>query len=284
MSAFKYLGAVLFSLIFSGFLVAFAQAQTSCSVYNWTPSCSTGLLNVFVQVQNNIPGVVHYSHEFQIAVYGQSPSPGGFMGSQNGTQVLLGPGSYSVSVSSNPFGYIASMNSACSGAIAAGQTQTCVVTLTASNFLPFPNPVYPPLTCAPQYQNAALGQAVNFYASGGTGSYNWSTAERSFTNVGPKLSTGFTRSGAQTVTVQSGNQTATCTVAVSGNYIPSPFYPSATYPALYYTPAPVPAPRLPNTGMEPVSTAGVAFSVVLITGAGYLLRRHVAEAFALALR
>ncbi|KKW35555.1 hypothetical protein A2852_02795 [Candidatus Adlerbacteria bacterium RIFCSPHIGHO2_01_FULL_54_23] len=275
MSAFKYLGVAVFTLILSAFLVAPAQAQSSCNVYNWNPSCPSGLLNVFVQVENNAPGVFHYPHEFQISVQGQSPNPSSFMGSQNGTPVQLLPGAYSVSVSNNPFGYIMTSSNACSGAILAGQTQTCVVTFTATTSYPYPTPAYPPLICAPQFQSAALGQAVNFYASGGTGSYNWSMSDRSFTNIGPKLSTGFTRSGVQNVTVTSGIQSAICTINIAGGYVPNPFYPPAP-PALYASPAP----RLPNTGVEPMSAAGIAFAALLLGGTAFALRRHVREALA----
>lgn len=277
MSYSKYFGLFLLSFAMAA-IPSFAGAQNYCNTYNWTPSCNTGLISVFVQVQNNAPGVFRYPHEFQISVQGQSPNPSSFMGSQNGTPVQLLPGAYSVSVSNNPFGYIATYNSFCSGAIAAGQTQTCVVTLTATTSAPYPVPAYPPLICAPQYQSAALLQAVNFYASGGTGSYNWSTPDRSFTNIGPKLSTGFTRSGVQSVTVTSGSQSAVCTINIAGNYAPSPFYPPA--PTLYVTPAP----RLPNTGVEPIGAAGAALAVALLAGAAFALRRHVAEAFAAAIR
>lgn len=86
-----------------------------------------------------------------------------------------------------------------------GQTRTCTVNINA-----------PTLTCSPPNQTVNTGQTAFFNASGGTGSYTWSTSGAS-TNSGSgvSFSTSWSTTGSKTVTVNSPGATpATCNVNV----------------------------------------------------------------------
>jgi hypothetical protein len=67
--------------------------------------------------------------DFTILVTGDvKSSPNPFPGSATGTEVTLGPGSYSVSEPTFPFPGISAMfSSDCSGTISAGETKNCLV-------------------------------------------------------------------------------------------------------------------------------------------------------------
>jgi uncharacterized repeat protein (TIGR01451 family) len=72
-----------------------------------------------------------------------------------------------------------------------------------------------PLTCSPANQNANVDETVNFSATGGTGSYSWSSPGSPSTGAGANFSSSFSTPGTKSVTVTSGTQTATCSVSVS---------------------------------------------------------------------
>lgn len=277
------------------FVPAVVAAQTS----------ATGLLTVYVQVVNQ-SGFTYSPNNFTVAVSGQSPSPSSFQGSQQGTLVSLNPGTYSVAVT-NQLGYAPAYSVGCNNTIAAGQTQTCVITLSGSNAFtqnptPYPYPynyTQPAFTCRSETPVVALGQTARFTAIGGVGgTYNWTTASQNFPNVGPVFTTTFQSSGTQTVTVTNAAQTAACLITVTTSYSPiattppAPSYPGSVYPG-YQTPGygyPQPSltyaayPRLPNTGFAPSSGAEMAFALVLIMGAGIAVFPHARKAFAVAVR
>ena len=274
-------------LAFAGLVPAFALAQTS----------TTGLLTVYVQVLNQT-GVTYQTYtpaNFAVVVSGQSPSLTNFPGSQSGTAVSLSPGSYNVTVSSAVTGYAPSYSVGCNSTIVAGQSQTCVVTMTASyNYYqypspyPYPNPYTQPLTCRTLTPTVGLGQQASFEAVGGAGgTYNWATAYQNYPNIGRVLTTSFQASGSQVVTVTNAAQTATCTVNVTNVYTPvpitypaSPVYPSypgysSSYPSVYQNYYP----QLPRTGFGPKdSTMGAAFAVVLLIAAGLAVTPYVRKA------
>ena len=84
--------------------------------------------------------------------------------------------------------------------------------------------VIPPttLTCSPVNQTANVNQAVSFSATGGTGTYSWTTSPYGspFQGSGSNFSTSYGTSGSKTVTVTSGNQTANCYVNVNEVVVP----------------------------------------------------------------
>lgn len=91
------------------------------------------------------------------------------------------------------------------------------------------------LTCFPAAQNVILGQTASVSASGGNGSYTWSSPDLSISNPnGSGFSASYASRGVKTLTVTSAGLVTTCAINVLANN---------TLPA----PAPVP-PSLPNTG------------------------------------
>lgn len=292
----KLIGFALFAAAVVAPSVALAQTT------------STGLLNVYVQVLNQ-SGYSYSPANFTVTVSGNNPSPATFNGSNQGTKVSLNPGAYSVSISngqnfySNP-----SYSVGCNASIAAGDTQTCVITLSAGNYwgypnvAPYPYPSYqqPGLSCVTNTPVVSLGQTATFTAQGGVGgTYNWTTPYQNYPNVGRVLTTTFPASGTQTVTVTNAAQTATCTITVNNSYYPQPQVPTAptytnpsyVYPyggTAYGTPAPQlytqPQPRFPNTGFEPITSAQMAFAVVFLMGAAIAAYPYARKAFAVAVR
>lgn len=272
-------GAV--ALIGAAFVPSIAGAQTT-----------NGILTVYVQVSNQY-NTSYSPSNFTVNVNGQNPSPSNFQGSLSGTVVSLGAGSYNVNVAAQN-GFTASYSSGCDNTIAAGGTQTCVVTMTWNNsYNPYPNYPYPGypypqqqnLTCTPAYQTVPAGRSATFTAQGGIGgTYNWFTNGRTYANVGPTFSTVIENTGSQLVTVTNGAQTATCSVTVSSSgYYPNyPTYTTPSYVTPTYTYSYVP--RLPNTGIEPTSAAGFAFAIVLLLGAGFAAMPYVRKAFAATVR
>ena len=92
------------------------------------------------------------------------------------------------------------------------------------------------LACSVSAQTVAAGTAVTLTASGGTGSYVWSSPGLVITNPnGQRFTVTFNAAGTYPVTVTSGSQTATCNVVVTAAEAPDP----GTAPV---------APGLPNTG------------------------------------
>src|SRR3989338_5112521 len=286
--------ALIYAAVVLGvFIPVFAFAQTS----------TTGLLNVYVQVINQTnssygPG------NFTVAVSGQNPNPVNFQGSLHGTLVTINPGAYSVTLTNNS-GFTANYSVGCDSTIAAGGTQTCVITVNpgAYNYNPS-SYIYPytyqtpPLTCRTDTPTVAVGQQARFTAVGGMGgTYNWRTPSNNFPNSGPVLTTALEGSGVQSVTVTNASQTATCNVTVSSSYYPQPVstvyptyqqtYPNYnTYPVYQAQPTytAYAYPRLPNTGLQPVQSAQIAFALVLLLGAAIAAYPYARKSFAIAVR
>ena len=90
------------------------------------------------------------------------------------------------------------------------------------------------LSCAPSVQSVMLGQSASFTASGGNGSYVWSSPDLTISNpTGSGFTANYASIGVKTMTVSSAGASATCTVDV---------LPVGTVPATPSTPG------LPNTG------------------------------------
>jgi hypothetical protein len=214
--------------------------------------------------------------------------------------VTFVPGSYTVTATGP--GYFTYSND-CSGFTPlSGAIRTCVITYSTTP-PPSANPCTAPywgngtctpptvpyqgplgqstLTCSPSYQNVPTGQPATFKAEGGTpGIYNWTTPDRTFLNTSGTLSTIFQTTGTQTVIVSNGNQTATCTVNIGGTAAGVAISYPGTTPSV--TASYVPA-FLPNTGFGPQDSAALAFALVLLLGAGFLVAPYVRKAFTVAL-
>ena len=207
------------------------------------------------------------------------------------------PGNYAV-VASVPNYYLA-YSQDCAGTTAVGAgTRSCTITLTntppatnpcttwygsaynCTTPAPYAGPWYPSqLSCSPAYQTVQAGQPVTFAASGSGGGYNWTTADRTFLNVGPTLSTILQTIGMQTVIVQNGVQTATCTVNIQAAGAGVIQYPGNT-PTLVSNFVPA----LPNTGFEPLSGSALAFAAAALMAAGIYFYPYVKKALAVATR
>ena len=263
---------------------------------------------VFIPGQQNVYGPTVVPADFTVSVSGNAPTPSTFRGSNPGTPVLLAPGAYNVTLSGDLHNHTPTYSQGCSGTISSGQNALCTITVSPTNrFYSQPVP-YPysynrtPITCSPTYQTVTAGQTARFEAFGGLGSYTWTTAERTYLNVGPVLSVALQHTGTQTVIVQSSTGNASCTVNVvsgSGAIV----YPSTTQnvPLITYTYPTMQAgpsisynagtsytatyvPTLPNTGFGPVSPAAVAFAVVGLVGfalvaAPYVRKTLIASGF-----
>jgi hypothetical protein len=89
--------------------------------------------------------------------------------------------------------------------------------------------------CSPAVQNVTLGQTAAVTASGGTGTYVWSSPDLTIANPsGTGFSANFASVGLKNLTVASGGAVATCQVNVTAGTTP-PVTPPVT-------------PGLPNTG------------------------------------
>jgi hypothetical protein len=100
--------------------------SATSSVTKVTPT-ATGTLIVKKHVINDAGGTAMAS-DFTLSVTGGNATPDSFVGDESGTAVTLEAGSYSVSETGGPAGYLAGFSSECSGTIAAGETKTCIVT------------------------------------------------------------------------------------------------------------------------------------------------------------
>jgi hypothetical protein len=103
------------------------------------------------------------------------------------------PGTYTVMVSS------------------AGQTTPCTINVVGGNSTGS-------LSCSPSVQNTTLGQTVSVSASGGNGTYTWSSPDLNITNSsGSGFSANYASTGLKTLTVMSAGSAASCTVNVLAN-------------------------------------------------------------------
>jgi len=93
------------------------------------------------------------------------------------------------------------------------------------------------LSCSPAVQNVTLGQVASVSASGGNGSYTWSSPDLTISNpTGSGFSADYASSGFKTLTVSSAGLTATCAVNVIAGTVTTP---PVTTPV---------TPGLPDTG------------------------------------
>lgn len=126
-----------------------------------------------------------------------------------GTQFAVSyptPGTYTIIVSS------------------AGQSATCSLVVVAATS--------GALACSPAVQNVTLGQTASVSATGGTGTYVWSSPDLSITNPnGSGFSASYASTGLKTLTVTSGGVSDTCAINVLAGSVPPPV-----------------TPGLPNTG------------------------------------
>lgn len=251
--------------------------------------------------------------DFTVSVSGNSVSPQTFRGNANGTYVSLAPGYYSVnpqsmsgwaySTSGNCSGSIgAGQPLSCTVTYSPtnGSYQNC--NQFNSNCYPYQNCSYnnsyntncypyqncngytngycnnypyqnAELTCYPAAQTAGLGAMAVFSATGGTGSYIWSSNGHIYSGNGATLSAQFYNPGPQTVEVESDGQTAYCSINVVGNVYPvSTIYPTTPYVTV--------TPALPNTGFAPNGWIAYALAALLFALAGVLAYPYVRNALA----
>lgn len=243
----------------SGYLYSYSAGCSGSIFSGETKTCivtasaaSLPRVTVFTQVINNSGGT-RLPTEFSFSVSGNNPSPAFFFGSASGVEVMLGTGSYSINDSTVFGGYDTTRSSGCAGTIAAGETRTCSITKDDRGII---SPVTSALACHPPRQAARVGFPVAFTAMGGSGSYNWATADRTYLNVGPTLSAVLQTAGTQTVIVTSGAQTAVCVVDVLAAGV---VYGTSTIP------------YLPNTGAEPTAAGALTGLAVVLLGAPLIL-------------
>ncbi|MDP3995270.1 MAG: ice-binding family protein [bacterium] len=91
------------------------------------PEPEPATLNVVKTVINDNGGAAVAS-DFTVTVTGTNVSSGSFAGSEDGVEVTLDAGAYSIAETAGPSGYLASGSGDCSGTIAAGETKTCTIT------------------------------------------------------------------------------------------------------------------------------------------------------------
>jgi hypothetical protein len=254
-----------------------------------------------------------------ITVNATAPSIAGVYGSNSGTvsyassfngdtrTVTFVPGSYDVSATAP--GYYFTYSRDCTGFTpAGGAIRYCSIVVSTT---PPPSttnctngtygngtcvpPVVPyngstapsTLSCSPSYQTVAEGQAVSFIASGGTpGGYNWTTPYHTSLNVGPNFTTTFQNTGVQTVMINNGVQSASCTVNVvlpgtAGITVNNPTTVVTSVNGSPQVVARYVPSSLPNTGFGPIDGAVLAFSMVLLIAAGIYAAPYVRQAIAI---
>jgi len=289
----KYLKMLVIAVGSAGMLLSvvpmLAQAQQYVNYCNFgyvvgNYNCAPGTLQVYVQVMNNtVGGFTRNPQDFTVVVSGVNPSPASFPGSLSGTPVSVG-GAYTVLANPLP-GWVPSYSQGCQGTLGAGEQASCVITESTSNYSPYVQPYpysyYPyqnTLSCAPSTQTVGFGNTATFTAVGGSAPYTWVTANQTYQAIGPVLNVVLPLAGTQAVTVQSGGQSAVCTVTVTGSaYAPAP----ATYitvpPSGPAAPAGVTiiSPKLPNTGFEPQNGAAFAFAAAALIAAALVAFPYV---------
>lgn len=259
----------------SGSTYSFAYS-TQCSGYvsaNETRTCTitataggTSRVNVAVNVINHNGGS-RTANDFVITINGVNPSITSIQGSAGSTQISMGPGAYSIDVSSAG-SYQRTRSVDCSGTILSGETKSCSITLEDTNPYYY-NGTYlgrTPLSCAPANQTAYQGSTISFNAVGGSsGSYTWATADRVYLSTGSSLNVYLQTLGSQAVYVNSGYETAKCMVTVLAgtgtnaytNYVPTTVTANGSVVLGSYTTAP----GLPNTGYAP-SNLGLILALI----------------------
>lgn len=225
----------------SGYLTA-GQVRT-CTIT--ATQGGTAHVNVTVSVINNHGGT-RTPNDFVITVSGQNANVSNFQGTSGSVLVSLGSGAYSIDAQGIS-SYTASRSSDCSGTIASGETRSCLITLT-DTYLVYGGNGSSVLTCSPSNQTGYQGQTVSFTASGASGPYTWSTADRTYLAVGPQLNVTLSSVGAQRVYVTNGYQTASCNITI----LASAGYTGYTGNGVVLGTS-TSVPGLPNTGYAPSS-------------------------------
>jgi len=93
-----------------------------------------------------------------------------------------------------------------------------------------------PLACTVGAASVGINQQITLTATGGNGTYSWSSAGMASNPVGNSLTMSINVPGNHRVTVVSGAQTAACIVVVTATEFPTPGGIES------------PAPSFPNTG------------------------------------
>jgi hypothetical protein len=100
-----------------------------------------------------------------------------------------------------------------------GQSASCNMTVVAATS--------GALVCSPSTQNVTLGQTASFSATGGNGSYTWSSPDLSITNAsGSGFSANYASTGLKTMTVSSNGATASCVTNVLASSVTTVTTPS----------------------------------------------------------
>lgn len=202
-----------FLFLFGG-MVSGAQAQATTTATS-TSTLSPGRSQVIVYtnvINDNVGGAQPASAA--IAVTGTNVSDPQFQGSLTGTVVELDAGNYSVTPSALG-GYTSTLSQGCSGLIPPQATRVCVITYDDVGVAQPPADVDDgTLTCSPARQSVRVNEIISFTATGGTGTYTWSTAQGSFQNRGAAFSITESTPGTKTIIVTSGGEQAVCVVDV----------------------------------------------------------------------
>lgn len=226
----------------SGYLTA-GQVRT-CTIT--ATQGGTAHVNVTVSVINNHGGT-RTPNDFVITVSGQNASVSNFQGTSGSVLVSLGAGAYAIDAQGIS-GYTSVRTGECSGTISSGETRSCLITLTDTYSVYGGYYGSSVLSCSPSNQTGYQGQTVSFTASGASGPYTWSTAERTYLAIGPQLNATLSSVGAQRVYVSNGYQTASCNITI----LPSAGYTGYTGTGVVLGTA-TNIPGLPNTGYAPSS-------------------------------
>jgi hypothetical protein len=161
--------------------LSFAQTVSPVSCSTATPTVSANQAAVFVAAGGN--GTFSWS--------GTNLNVTNSVGSQFAVS-FPNPGVYTIGVTSG------------------GLSGNCTLTVVAATS--------GALTCSPASQTITLGQTATFAATGGNGTFTWSSPDLTITNAnGSGFSASFASAGLRTVTVTSGSDTAVCAVNVLPN-------------------------------------------------------------------
>jgi hypothetical protein len=106
--------------------LALAETRT-CTITNDDNAPTTATLTVIKHVVNDNGGAA-IAGAWTMNVTGNSPSSSSFPGTEDGTNITVGAGAYSVDETGGPAGYAKIRSIDCSGTIAAGDARTCTIT------------------------------------------------------------------------------------------------------------------------------------------------------------